>query len=96
MVEFQIDTQIDDILDLTVDDLNWQPVFRDAYPQHTAGNRQGFKNSDWKTGTNDVLGSCESARPSADDGNRFIRVEDLYGLNLFPGFFVDLICHKAF
>ncbi len=94
VVELEVDSEIDDVLHLAVDDLGRQPELGNTEPQHSAGDRHCFVNAHAVAGHRQILRRGEAARPRSDDRHTFL-VDAGHRLDRLARLGQDLVGYEA-
>ena len=68
----ELDTEIENVLYLAIDDRTRQAEFWHADTQHAAGDGKGFEDSDTIASAAKILGGGHTAWPGADDGDALV------------------------
>ena len=70
-VEYDLDAQAFDVVDLGLDDALGQPELRDAVDQNAAGDVERLEDGDRVSEARQFGGTGQAGRPGADDGHFF-------------------------
>ncbi len=94
-IHFCFDTQIQDTVGFPLEHFLGKPVFGNAVSDHTTQFGHHVKNRDLMTQAPQKIGTAESRRAAADNGNLFVGVRCAGNRQSFAGVHL-IIGHKAF